>query len=387
MVGPFVPEDSGIEGGTQYKLNQITSTDKVYNQELSGPGTDRFMQVELNKILINKDTKEFISNLSDVTFELWITDESGNRIELVDTMVTGKDMANAGEDPEEAKEVAGFAMSVSFSLTDRLRDGSTDADGNKIPASAYEDAIKALGDGEYKVHLTLVETKWPLDASPVQTEYSWWAETDGEIYTVDDNWTGDNSIRNTQEVLVPVRVRKMGYDAGDTDKSEAKPLEGVKFGVWTNAQCTGEPVAEAITGADGYAEFRLKPNTEYWLKEMTTAEGYQKDGTPRKFTTPNYGATYEISEPVYNVSYPEVKLKKTNAAGTGLEGVKFKITKTDGSQITDPDGKIISNASDGYYVTTGSNGETDVFSLPEGSYKVEEVKFRAYRMIKRPRSW
>lgn len=109
FVGPFVPEDSGIEGGTQYKLNQITSTDKVYNQELSGPGTDRFMQVELNKILINKDTKEFISNLSDVTFELWITDESGNRIELVDTMVTGKDMANAGEDPEEAKEVAGFA--------------------------------------------------------------------------------------------------------------------------------------------------------------------------------------------------------------------------------------------------------------------------------------
>ena len=158
------------------------------------------MQVELNKILVHKDTKEFISNLSDVTFELWITDESGNRIELVDTMVTGKDMANAGEDPEEAKEVAGFAMSVSFSLTDRLRDGSTDADGNKIPASAYEDAIKALGDGEYKVHLTLVETKWPLDASPVQMEYSWWAETDGEIYTVDDNWTGDNSIRNTQEI-------------------------------------------------------------------------------------------------------------------------------------------------------------------------------------------
>lgn len=77
---------------------------------------------------------------------------------------------------------------------------------------------------------------------------------------------------------------------------------------------------------------------------------------------------------MYNVSYPEVKLKKTNAAGTGLEGVKFKITKTDGSQITDPDGKIISNASDGYYVTTGLNGETDVFSLPVGSYKVEEVE-------------
>ena len=62
---------------------------------------------------------------------------------------------------------------------------------------------------------------------------------------------------------------------------EVTPLKDAVFGLWQNAQCTGEPMRTFTTGTNGHIEFDDLPITEegqtFYLKEITAPNNYYRN--------------------------------------------------------------------------------------------------------------
>lgn len=120
-----------------------------------------------------------------------------------------------------------------------------------------------------------------------------------------------------------------------TDAADAtKKLSGAVFGIYSDSACTSQ-IATMTTGANGVAEYSgLAPNT-YYIKEITSPEGYKADASPvitatltqngAKVDTAYTGAgSYDSNRPV--ISNTRIKasltIHKTNDASpaVGLQG-------------------------------------------------------------------
>ncbi|NLO85886.1 MAG: Cna B-type domain-containing protein [Clostridiales bacterium] len=368
LIGPFVPKvTDGDKSDFVYTINQINDV-KATNVKSEGEEDEnvRFMQAQLNKVLVDQDGVVNRINLPGVTFELWLTTKDGERIQKLDTVVTGLNI-NGIENSEGSKDIAGSAISVSFCVSEWY-------DNNNINKG---NAIIKSNDGTYDVHLMWVETDWPVNTKPEVISYPFTATTTTATFTIDQSYTGvDHSIKNYRVPGVPAVVHKVGYEAGQR-KEDGRPLAEVEFGIWTDSSCSGDPIITAITDINGNAYFyELTPNTSYYWKEITTIAGYEMDSTIYEFIA-GYSETIMDLGTIYNVTYSKVQLSKTDTAETPIGSVKFLITKADGTAIKDPNGNLIPGTDENknYYVTTGVDGKTPAFSLPAGKYKVTEVDY------------
>jgi pilin isopeptide linkage protein len=354
VYGPYTPE--GLSWGTHYEKNALYDIKAENKQSGSGEGDDRrFMQIKLNKWLIDEDG-EFIKNLPGARFKLWLADGEGNPVIPVpiSSLTTGLGMSNVtGED---CKEVAGQAVSESFDMK-ALYDNPQ-----------YAPYITLIGEEspyDYKAKFVLEEIQYPADSTPTKHYWVFDAETQDQTYTVNDTYTGDNSITNLWAQKVPLRVRKLGYNLADPDVK--KLLEGVEIGLYDHSQAAGAPIETAITDQYGLASFLLDPYKTYYIREYRSIAGYELNPTVFKVVVGGYGSTLEgitIEDPEYR----KLEVTKLDADGEPLKGATFKILKSNGAEITDSNGELLAPNT----ITTDDSGKASIM-LPAGIYRIDEI--------------
>lgn len=137
-------------------------------------------------------------------------------------------------------------------------------------------------------------------------------------------------------------------------------LEGVKFGVYTNKECTN-PLSFATTGPDGVATFRyLVIDTVYYLKEIEGLNGYTISDEISEVKITKDGQIIELTK-VNKREIGNAQLKKVDPNGKALPAAQFKLLDENDKQV-------------GEIQTTDDNGEVMWKDLPLGTYKFIEVK-------------
>ena len=79
----------------------------------------------------------------------------------------------------------------------------------------------------------------------------------------------------------PIRYGKGKLSLVKREKNKTTPLKDAKFGIWDNAKCQGDPIAQYTTddaGTINFGEFVLKSaTTTFYLKEIEQPGGYIRD--------------------------------------------------------------------------------------------------------------
>ena len=79
----------------------------------------------------------------------------------------------------------------------------------------------------------------------------------------------------------PIRYGKGKLTLVKREKNTTTPLKDAKFGIWDNAKCQGDPIAQYTTNDDGtidFGEFVLKTAAStFYLKEIEQPGGYIRD--------------------------------------------------------------------------------------------------------------
>ncbi len=104
------------------------------------------------------------------------------------------------------------------------------------------------------------------------------------------------------------------------------PLKGVRFGVYSNANCTVK-LEDVITDENGYAYTQAyKPGTVLYIKELSSATGYKPNGTVMKVTITETANANNVIKVVFeNPPYfGSVAIeKKDSETGALLEGAVY----------------------------------------------------------------
>ena len=364
----FVPDKA--QGNEVSYMNETSVSAGFENHPgHGGGGTIRYLQVMVDKVARYEDEKgePQEKDLPNTTFELWLTDDTyTERIERVAKFTTGVDL------PEGQDYRPGRGVSESIQMH-RLRENHPQYV-TYIPGTV----IDGVQHGEYSAHFVLVETAWPANTTPVSYTYPLDITTNGD-YDADaslatlyayytkpgEGSVGKEPIVNTLAQQVTVAIQKVGYSAGDADKTW--PLAGAEITIYSDSACTNEnEVASGTTGADGLVYFTLDPLTTYYWKETVVPNGYEAVAPSQDwFTTPDYstGLSTEI-EPivtVQNVQYRTLQLAKQDADG---HQVAATLAIYKGKSAT---GTAVAT------VETKTDGYAEV-QLPAGTYTVAETK-------------
>lgn len=170
----------------------------------------------------------------------------------------------------------------------------------------------------------------------------------------------------TNESIVPVNVtnpRITGKIKITKTGTGNKPLAGVVFGVYSADN--DREAARLTTGEDGSAESGLLYYGDYYLKELSTADGYELLDTPIPFSIMEQDAVIEI--PVTNplilgsVDIFKTDVDKDDDGGDiPLSGALFGLYSESGQKLAE----LASDAS-GHAIHSG---------LPKGKYHVKELR-------------
>ena len=357
VIGPLTPEGTGW--GNPYNKNGLTEVTASNVAQSGGPGSERYLQIEINKIL-NSTSGTFIKNLPGATFELWLANATSEPVKYIGTMTTGADMGKY-TDPAQIAIVAGRAISESFDMAALYADATY---GQYVTRTGSEGAY------DYSARFVLKETAYPKDATPQKTQWALTASTAGTVYSVNTYYTGANSIPNIQTLKVPVRIRKVGYNVASP--STQYPLAGVVIGIFNTS---GTELMRGTTDQDGFVSFLVDPSATYYAKEITAIAGYEKPETNKfDFTAGTYGSTVPDIL-ITNPQYRKLTVVKRDADGNLVPNAVFEIKKSDGSQIKDSNGVDITQDT----IVTGSDGSAHIM-LPAGTYRVDELSIGAHTL-------
>ena len=256
--------------------------------------------------------------------------------------------------------VAGQTASVSFSNTQygALEIRKSTNTGNHLGGWKFivkKDGAEILGspfttDTTGRIHIpNLIPGKYLVMEAPTEDPY-WSVELGFHTVTVEYGKTAVDQWLNKEQGL--------GYFTKSTNTGDE--ISGWHITVYTDEACT-QKLRTLITGQDGTVGIYLEPGT-YWVKETGSEEVrddyWKMDDTVKKLVIHAHEKT--TLEFINNYS-GRISIQKIVKPESTLEGWKFKITDTDGKEVsgspfaTDKDGKIL----------TGN--------LTPGDYTVEEM--------------
>ena len=217
-------------------------------------------------------------------------------------------------------------------------------DGTEIPGSPFttdETGIIRISN--------LVPGKYLVLESPTEDPY-WSGELGYHTVTVEYGKTAVDQWLNKEQGL--------GYFTKSTNTGDE--ISGWHITVYTDEACT-QKLRTLITGQDGTVGIYLEPGT-YWVKETGSEEVrddyWKMDDSVKKLVIRSHEKT--TLEFINNYS-GRISIQKIVKPESTLEGWKFKITDTDGKEVS------------GSPFATDKNGKILTGNLAPGDYTVEEV--------------
>ena len=168
--------------------------------------------------------------------------------------------------------------------------------------------------------------------------------------------------------LGALKIKKVGDDS--------KPLAGVKFGIYKDANCS-QKVTEVTTGSDGTVTVSELDAGTYYVKELSTVKPYVVDGLVHSVIVKvSETATLELENETAKGS---IRITKTAYVLTGTTA-----TKTEYGQLHSPKYEVkglpgcvfeVKNASGTVVatLTTDETGTAETPLLPFGTYTVQET--------------
>ena len=217
-------------------------------------------------------------------------------------------------------------------------------DGTEIPGSPFttdETGIIRISN--------LAPGKYLVLESPTEDPY-WSVELGFHTVTVEYGKTAVDQWLNKEQGL--------GYFTKSTNTGDE--ISGWHITVYTDEACT-QKLRTLITGQDGTVGIYLEPGT-YWVKETGSEEVrddyWKMDDSVKKLVIRSHEKT--TLEFINNYS-GRISIQKIVKPESTLEGWKFKITDTDGKEVS------------GSPFATDKNGKILTGNLAPGDYTVEEV--------------
>ena len=387
--------DNISEGITPEPGKTNVLTDMENDPKQQGPGTIRYVQVEIDKRVENENGRT--RPLSNATFSLYLVlkgedAEKHGELYHISTFTSGVDTTKPIPGVEGKPEGAydpGRGISESFALNELRED--------------FEKSVTVDGT-EYTADFVLIETEWPGNTTPTQYRYNFTITTNGDHDALEDDedatlynyYTieGGSPIINLETEKVTVVFKKIGYEADATVEKETSPLAGAQISIYDNKERTGEPVARGTTNEKGEVTFTLSYGTTFYWKETGIPTGYEAvaPGDNRfatemnadySFTTPQYsssltqpdeGGGTSLSEPIVtveNVRYRKLALTKKDASENNV--ATFELRKSDGSAVEfytlNANGQFVSATS----VTAKTDGTPVEVYVPAGTYTLVET--------------
>ncbi len=169
--------------------------------------------------------------------------------------------------------------------------------------------------------------------------------------------------------LGALKIKKVGDDS--------KPLAGVKFGIYKDANCT-QKVTEVTTGSEGTVTVNELDAGTYYVKELSTVKPYVVDGlTHSVIVKVSETATLELENETAKGS---IRITKTAYVLTGttatkteygqLHSPKYEVKGLPGCEfeVKDSSGKVIVT------IVSDENGIAETGLLPFGTYAIQETK-------------
>lgn len=217
-------------------------------------------------------------------------------------------------------------------------------DGTEIPGSPFttdETGIIRISN--------LAPGKYLVLESPTEDPY-WSGELGYHTVTVEYGKTAVDQWLNKEQGL--------GCFTKSTNTGDE--ISGWHITVYTDEACT-QKLRTLITGQDGTVGIYLEPGT-YWVKETGSEEVrddyWKMDDSVKKLVIRSHEKT--TLEFINNYS-GRISIQKIVKPESTLEGWKFKITDTDGKEVS------------GSPFATDKNGKILTGNLAPGDYTVEEV--------------
>ena len=169
--------------------------------------------------------------------------------------------------------------------------------------------------------------------------------------------------------LGALKIKKVGEDS--------KPLAGVKFGIYKDANCT-QKVTEVTTGSDGTVTVSDLDAGTYYVKELSTVKPYVVDGLVHSvIVVVSETTTLELENETAKGS---IRITKTAYVLTGttatkteygqLHSPKYEVKGLPGCEfeVKDSSGKVVAT------IVSDENGIAETGLLPFGSYTIQETK-------------
>ena len=217
-------------------------------------------------------------------------------------------------------------------------------DGTEIPGSPFttdETGIIRISN--------LAPGKYLVLESPTEDPY-WSGELGYHTVTVEYGKTAVDQWLNKEQGL--------GYFTKSTNTGDE--ISGWHITVYTDEACT-QKLRTLITGQDGTVGIYLEPGT-YWVKETGSEEVrddyWKMDDSVKKLVIRSHEKT---NLEIINNYSGRISIQKIVKPESTLEGWKFKITDTDGKEVS------------GSPFATDKNGKILTGNLAPGDYTVEEV--------------
>ena len=210
-----------------------------------------------------------------------------------------------------------------------------------------------LPAGDYHVS----ETKWPTNYGGFNGSVHIKINTSGEAKTIT---AAENvEVEGSNITINWTNTRDKGSISITKTGSANKPLQDAVFGLYKDADATGNPEIIKSTDKNGEALFADLAAGKYYVKEIAAPNGYVLDETIRPFTIGGNDA-WDVKTDIENsLKQYTLKLTKKGDDGKLLPGVEFTLSGNGISPIT--------KSSDGA-------GVVKFEGLPFGRYTIAETK-------------
>ena len=255
-----------------------------------------------------------------------------------------------------------------------------------VKFNIYTDVVQP--DGSTKRELVNTEGALTTVMDPANNAYTEFIKLDfGRTYYYEETYVPDGYVKTDGQVAFTITEADAGDGAGKyeqtvvntTDQGKIQilkykdgttiALEGAEFSIYTNAACTGTPLATMVTDENGSAVSGFLPVTEgikYYIKETNAPAGYVAsltiiDGMDNNGVgvANGNGITLKpgdtVSIKVYNketVNAKYKKLKQDSLTGTqeALAGASFSLYRT--AACTEPPVQTVESQADGTFIFT-----------------------------------